>query len=81
MHAGLPELEEALGLFRDALAGGSAKAQWNACYAIGNLLRTSAAAAALTASPLWRELLLLLTSIAASCPNFKVHVWGRPHSC
>ena len=77
LHAGLPQLDEALVLFRDALAGGSAKAQWNACYAIGSSLKTSAAAAALAASPSWRELLLLLTSIAASCPNFKVHIWEK----
>ena len=74
LHVGLPQLEEALGLFRDALAGGSAKAQWNACYAVGSLLRTSTAAAALAASPVWRELLLLLSSVAASCLNFKVHI-------
>ncbi len=44
-------LAEALRCLADALARGSAKVQWNACYAAGSLFRNKAAAAAAACCP------------------------------
>lgn len=58
--------------YMQALRSGSSKSQWNVCYGISGLLKVPAAAAALGTSQQLPELLLAVSAIASSSPNFKV---------
>ena len=68
-----------LGCLREALASGNGKVQWNACYAIGALLRSAAAAAAADACGGLQPLLAQLLDVLQHSANFKVRLWT--HEC
>ena len=65
-------LKPALQCLVGALVTGSPKAQWNACYAVSNLLRNPLTTAELEATEQLPELLQTLCSIACSSSNLKV---------
>lgn len=62
-----------LACLADALASGNGKVQWNACYAIGALLRCPGSAAAAAAAGGLQPLLAHLLHVLQHSANFKVH--------
>lgn len=56
----------------DALASGKGKVQWNACYAIGALLRCTGSAAAAAAAGGLQQLLAQLLHVLQHSTNYKV---------
>ena len=65
-----------LGCLREALATGNGKVQWNACYAIGSLLRRTDSVAAADACGCLLTLLAQLLDVLQHSANFKVLLWG-----
>lgn len=63
-----------LGCLREALATGNGKVQWNACYAIGSLLRRTDSVAAADACGGLLTLLAQLLDVLQHSANFKVLV-------
>ena len=62
-----------LACLAEALASGNGKVQWNACYAIGTLLRRPGSAAAAAAAGGLQPLLAQLLHVLQHSANFKVH--------
>lgn len=66
-----------LGCLREALATGNGKVQWNACYAIGSLLRRTDSVAAADACRGLLTLVAQLLDVLQHSANFKVLVWDH----
>ena len=61
-----------------ALQGGSVKVQWNACYAVGAILRCQHAAAAAQRAGLLTQLLRQLLQTLQHSSNFKASTRDAP---
>ncbi|EIE26348.1 hypothetical protein COCSUDRAFT_39464 [Coccomyxa subellipsoidea C-169] len=70
-----------LGCLHEALASGNGKVQWNACYAIGALLRSAAAAAAADACGGLQPLLAQLLDVLQHGANFKTRMHAAAALC